>query len=196
MTMKGLTARLALDTLDLPAGSTLAVTGAAGVMGAYAVQLAKADGLTVTADAPEQDDNLVQSLGADIVKLRGSAFAEAVRGKFPKGVDGVVDAAALTDDIVPAAKDGARIITIPSAKGERDRGVLLHPISVVDYDQQRPKMEQRREQVEYGTLTLRVAEILPMEQAAEAHRRTEAGGVRGRRVLALGELADKEALQD
>jgi len=30
---------------------------------------------------------------------------------------------------------------------------------------------------------LRVAAVLPAEQAAEAHRRLEAGGVRGRMVL-------------
>jgi len=34
-----------------------------------------------------------------------------------------------------------------------------------------------------GVLTLRVAEILPADHAAEAHRRLEAGGVRGRLVL-------------
>jgi NADPH:quinone reductase len=34
-----------------------------------------------------------------------------------------------------------------------------------------------------GVLTLRVAEVLPAERAAEAHRRLEAGGVRGRLVL-------------
>ena len=91
--MNGLTAQLALDTLDLPAGATLAVTGAAGTLGGYVVQLAKDRGLTVIADASKEDDDLVQGFGADIVKLRGEGFAEAVRGKFPKGVDGIVDAA-------------------------------------------------------------------------------------------------------
>ncbi|WP_336606033.1 zinc-binding dehydrogenase [Streptomyces sp. BA2] len=36
-----------------------------------------------------------------------------------------------------------------------------------------------------GTLTIRVADVLPLEQAAEAHRRTEAGGLPGRLVLAV-----------
>ncbi|MGY0055991.1 alcohol dehydrogenase catalytic domain-containing protein [Streptomyces sp. LZ34] len=49
--MNGLTARMALDPLQLPAGATVAVTGAAGAVGGYAVQLAKADGLRVIADA-------------------------------------------------------------------------------------------------------------------------------------------------
>jgi NADPH:quinone reductase-like Zn-dependent oxidoreductase len=40
-----------------------------------------------------------------------------------------------------------------------------------------------RDLAEDGTLTLRVADTLPAEQAAEAHRRVEAGGLRGRLVL-------------
>ena len=39
-------------------------------------------------------------------------------------------------------------------------------------------------------LTLRVADVLPMDQAPEAHRRMEAGGVRGRIVLELGDLVN------
>ena len=186
--MNGLTAQLALDTLDLPAGSTLAVTGAAGTLGGYVIQLAKDRGLTVIADASEDDDDLVQELGADIVKLRGESFAEAVRGKFPKGVDGIVDAAVQVDEIVPAAKDGAKIITIRWDEGERERGVTLHPIWVGDYDGRRDKLDELRQKVEDGTLTLRVADVLQMEQAAEAHRRMQAGGVRGRIVIELGDL--------
>lgn len=49
--MNGLTAHMALDLLELPAGATVAVTGTAGAVGGYAVQLAKADGLRVIADA-------------------------------------------------------------------------------------------------------------------------------------------------
>lgn len=49
--MNGLTARLALDALALPAGATVAVTGAAGTVGGYVVQLAKQAGLIVVADA-------------------------------------------------------------------------------------------------------------------------------------------------
>ena len=186
--MNGLTAQLALDTLDLPAGATLAVTGAAGTLGGYVVQLAKDRGLTVIADASKDDDDLVQGFGADIVKLRGEGFAEAVRGKFPKGVDGIVDAAVQVDEIVPAAKDGAKIITIRGDKGERDRGVTLVPIWVVEYDGRRDKLDELRAKVEDGTLTLRVADVVSMDQATEAHRRLEAGGVRGRIVIELGDL--------
>ena len=52
--MNGLTARQSLDQLGLRAGQTLAVTGAAGCYGGYVVQLAKAEGLRVIADASQR----------------------------------------------------------------------------------------------------------------------------------------------
>jgi NADPH:quinone reductase-like Zn-dependent oxidoreductase len=69
--MNGLTARLALDVLNLDPGETLAVTGSAGAVGGYAIQLAKADGLRVIAEAAAADDNLVATLGADQIVVRG-----------------------------------------------------------------------------------------------------------------------------
>ncbi|GAA2761951.1 hypothetical protein GCM10010103_09920 [Streptomyces paradoxus] len=69
--MNGLTARMALDLLELPAGATVAVTGAAGAVGGYAVQLAKADGFRVIADAGPKDEQLVYDVGADVVLPRG-----------------------------------------------------------------------------------------------------------------------------
>src|SRR6266436_3892834 len=76
--MNGLTARQSLDLLGLSAGQTLAVTGAAGAYGGYVVQLAKAEGLTVIADASEADHALVASLGADIVVRRGNDVATRI----------------------------------------------------------------------------------------------------------------------
>ena len=73
--MNGLTARCSLDLLGLSTGQSIAVTGAAGAYGGYVVQLAKADGLTVIADASEADEGLVTSLGADMVVRRGDDVA-------------------------------------------------------------------------------------------------------------------------
>lgn len=188
--MNGLTARLALDTLNLPKGAVLAVTGAAGTLGGYVIQLAKAEGLTVVADAAEDDEALVKSAGADVVLPRGEEYAQQVRSKCPDGVDGIVDAAVQVDEIVPATKDGASIITIRGDKGERERGVTLRSIWVTDYDGKQAKLDALRQQVEDGVLTLRVADVLPKENAPEAHRRMEAGGIRGRLVLEFGDLPE------
>ncbi len=183
--MNGLTARLALDTLNLEPGGVLAVTGAAGALGGYVTQLAKADGLTVVADASEEDEELVRSLGADVVLPRGEAFAGLVRERYPAGVAGAVDGALLLDQLTPAVRDGGTVVTIRGHDEPGERGIVFHPILVVDYARDREKLDTLRRQVERGELTLRVADVLPMERAPEAHRRLEAGGVRGRLVLSF-----------
>ncbi len=183
--MNGLTARLALDVLDLPAGAVLAVTGAAGAFGGYVVELAKSDGLTVVADAAEADEDLVRGLGADVVVRRGEGFAAGVRSHFPDGVDGAADGALLHESLAAAVKDGGTIVTVRGHKGTGERGVRFHPILVSEYSRARDKLDRLRAQAEGGQVTLRVADVLPKEHAAEAHRRLEAGGVRGRLVIAF-----------
>lgn len=46
-------------------------------------------------------------------------------------------------------------------------------------------LDALRRQAERGVLSMRVAEVLPAEEAARAHRLLEAGGLRGRLVLDL-----------
>lgn len=181
--MNGLTARLALDTLQLQRGQVLAVTGAAGAMGGYAVQLAKQDGLTVVADAAEKDEQLVSELGADLVLPRGEGFAERVREHYPEGVDGLIDGSVQTAELTPAVRDNATVITIRGYDEPGERGVTFQPILVVDYAGETAKLDTLREQAEAGALTLRVADELPAEEAPAAHRRLAEGGVRGRLVL-------------
>ncbi|WP_327714758.1 NADP-dependent oxidoreductase [Streptomyces sp. NBC_00490] len=181
--MNGLTARLALDTLGLEPGRTLAITGAAGAVGGYAVQLAKADGLRVVADASEQDETLVKELGADVVLRRGAEYPNRVRAAIPEGVDGLVDAASLGALTARAVRDGGRVVTLRGFDGPGERGVVFEPVVVFRYARERAKLDRLRQQVEAGSLTLRVAKTLPAEQAAEAHRLLAAGGTRGRLIL-------------
>lgn len=181
--MNGLTARLALDLLGLRPGQTLAVTGAAGAVGGYTVQLAKADGLRVIADAAAADERLVRGLGADIVVPRGDDFAARVREVAPEGADAVVDGALLNELTVPAVRDGGGIATLRGFTAGAERGITFHPVLVRSYAREREKLDRLRQQVEDGQVTLRVAGTFPAEQAAEAHRKLEAGGTRGRLVL-------------
>lgn len=181
--MNALTARLALDVLGLTPGQVLAVTGAAGAFGGYAVQLAKTEGLTVIADASDADEALVRDLGADIVVRRGVDVADRIRAHHPDGVHGLVDGALLNDLAVPAVSDGGAMAALRGYTGDGQRGVRVIPVVVRDYAEERTKLDRLRELVEQGALTLRVADVYPAEHAADAHRRLEAGGVRGRLVL-------------
>ncbi len=181
--MNGLTARVALDSLQLERGQVLAVTGAAGAFGGYVIQLAKADGITVVADAADKDRDLVQQLGADVVLPRGDGFVEAVRERYPAGVDALADGAVLNEAALSVVKDGGRMATVRGWDGGGQDRVTVVPVMVARHAQEWEALDQLRAQVENGVVTLRVADVLPATEAAEAHRRLEAGGVRGRLVL-------------
>jgi NADPH:quinone reductase-like Zn-dependent oxidoreductase len=181
--MNGLTARLALDHLALPPGSVLAVTGAAGAFGGYVVQLAKADGLTVVADAAEADEQLVRDLGADVVVRRGEDVAEAVRAAFPDGVDGLADGSVQDAAVLPAVRDGGRVATVRGYRGDGSGRVEVFPTRVHHYAREAAALDRLREQVESGAVTLRVARTFAPEEAPESHRVLAAGGVRGRLVI-------------
>lgn len=181
--MNALTVRLGLDALGLRPGQTLAVTGAAGAVGGYAIELAKLDGLRVIADASPADRALVERLGADVILERGDGLARRIREVVPQGVDAVVDGALLHEQILPAIADGGGIVTVRGWNGPTERGIVAHPVFVTTGLADTAKLDRLRQQAEDGKLSLRVARVLPAAEAAEAHRLLEAGGVRGRLVL-------------
>jgi NADPH2:quinone reductase len=191
--MNGLTARRALDVLNLAPGEVLAVTGAAGAVGGYVVQLAKADGLRVVADAAPSDEQLVSALGADEIVPRGHAVGERIRRQYPEGVAAVVDAALQGDEVLPALRDGGQIAIVrrPGEGGTStlhpERGITVRDVWVPDYTHATDKLRSLRVLAEQGKVTLRVAQTIRAADAAAAHRAIERGGVRGRLVLTFDE---------
>ena len=181
--MNGMTVRTALDMLGLRPGQTLAVTGAAGAVGGYAIQLGTRDGLEVVADAAPADEELIRSLGAQHVVPRGSGFVTAVREICPDGVDALLDAALLGPAALPAVRDGGRLMAVRPFQGETERGIGISLVLVGNHLHEGHRLAELADLAAKGTLTLRVAELIPAHRAAEAHRRLEAGGVRGRLVL-------------
>jgi NADPH2:quinone reductase len=186
--MNGLTVRAALDLLALPPGSTLAVTGSAGAVGQYAIQLGRHEGLTVIGDAAPADVALVESFGAHRVLPRGEAMAAAVRELYPAGVDAVIDAALLGPAVVGAVRDGGQLLAVrpyqgPAENGKTERDITVHLVLVGRHLHEGHRIAELAGLAAKGVLTFRVADVLPAAAAAEAHRRLEAGGVRGRLVL-------------
>ncbi len=181
--MNGLTAWLVLESLAVPGAGTIAVTGAAGAFGGYVVQLAKTQGLTVVADAKDSDVALVTALGADEVVERGDDVAARIRTVVPGGVDGLADGAVIGEAVVPAVRDDGVVATIRGWSGTVERGIRVVPTLVYDHADRTEALRRLAGHAADGDLTLRVADVLPAEQAAEAQRRLAAGGVRGRLVL-------------
>jgi NADPH:quinone reductase len=181
--LSALTARLALDALALRPGQRLAVTGAAGAVGGFAIQLAKADSIHVVADAAPSDLTRVQHLGADIIVRRGDEVARAIRAAVPDGVHGLVDASGQEGMVLPAVVDAGALAVLNGWPGPTERKIILRTIHSRAAVRDTAVLERLVEQAESGVLTLTVADVVRPEEAVDAHRRVAAGGVRGRIVL-------------
>jgi NADPH:quinone reductase len=181
--MNGLTAILGLDMLDLPQGATLAVTGAAGLLGTYVVILAKERGLRVIADAKPEDEAAVRTAGADEVVPRSDDFSGAVRAVAPDGVDAVYDCALLHEDCLGAIRDGGQIAVVRGWGGPTDRDIAIQKVMVMERLEDTDGLELLRRLASEGRIPLRVAGTYPPAQAGEAQAKMDAGGVRGRLLI-------------
>jgi NADPH:quinone reductase len=182
--MNGLTALLGLELLGLEQGETLAVSGGAGLLASYAIPLARRRGLRVLVDAKQADETLVRSFGADEVLPRGDGFSRAVRELVPAGVDGLFDTALLGEGVFPAIRDGGAMALVRTWRGgQAERGIELRPVWVATALERTDWLEKLRRLASERALALRVAATYPPEEAAEAHRLMEAGGLRGRALI-------------
>jgi len=169
--------------LALKPGQTLVVTGAAGAVGGYAVELGVHEGLRVIAVASAKDEALLKKMGAESVVPRGDDAAQKIRAMVPDGVDGVVDAALLGMSILPAIRDGGGMAVVRGFQGETERDIAIHQVQVSRYAENQAALAGLGDLVSQGKLTLRVAETFTAERTGEAHEKLAAGGVRGRLVI-------------
>jgi NADPH:quinone reductase len=183
--MNGLTALRGLELLDLDEGETLAVSGGAGILASYVIALAHERGLRVLADAKPEDEQLVRSFGADVVLARSDDFAGAVRAAEPEGVAAVYDTALLGSEAFGAIRDGGGLVVVRGwdEGAATERGIEVHPVWVREVLERTEWLEKLRELASAGRLQLRVAGEYPPEQAHEAQRAMDAGGVRGRLLI-------------
>jgi len=182
--MNGLTALRGLELLDLSEGSTLLVTGGAGLLASYAIPIAKRRGLRVLADASPADEELVRSYGADRVLPRGDGLPAAVREAVPEGVDAVLDTAVLGRAVFPALHSGGALAYLRSWTGDDvEDGIAIRRVWVADVLDRTDWLRQLAGLASRGELALRVEATYPPERSADAHRQLEAGGLRGRAVI-------------
>ncbi|MEU1226820.1 NADP-dependent oxidoreductase [Streptomyces sp. NPDC005828] len=182
----GETAQRVLDLLRVREGETLFLHGAAGVVGSVAVQLAVAAGITVIGSASESNHGYLRELGA-IPVAYGDGLADRVRAAAPQGVDAVFDAAG--HGVLPvaiellgggeAAKE--RIVTIAATDAE-EHGIVFSGVTG-DPEAVRAGLTAQARLAAEGALTVRLAESLPLKEAARAQESSESGHVRGKIVL-------------
>lgn len=107
-----------------------------------------------------------------------------MRKEIPDGVDGLVDTAGIAALAIRAVRDGGHVATsVGGVQVPGERGIKTRNTFVPQYAREHAKLDRLRKLAETGSLTPRVARTLLADQAPEAHRLLEAGGLRGRVVL-------------
>jgi NADPH:quinone reductase len=184
--MNATTARLCLDAARLAPGDAVLVTGGAGALGGHVLEIARAEGALVIADAGPADRELVTSLGADVVLPRGDGLALAVLGRQPLGVPAAIDAAVLTTAVLPAVSNGGTLVVVRGwDSAPPPRGISIQEVWVSASVTDLPLLTKVAHYLGSGVIKPRVAEIMAASRVADAHRRLEAGGLRGRLILDL-----------
>jgi NADPH:quinone reductase-like Zn-dependent oxidoreductase len=185
--LAGLTAYQALtEALGVVRHEKVLVTAAAGGVGHLAVQIARHLGADVVGTAGTANQEFVRGLGVEPVDYSAGDVTQAVRALHPGGVDAVLDTVGGEgqDQARAALRPGGRIASIVDtdpAKGAE--GIAGHYVFV------RPSAKELYELAslaDEGLLVPEIAEVLPLDRAAEAHRRIEGGHVRGKLVLEVG----------
>ncbi|NMI01290.1 NAD(P)H-quinone oxidoreductase [Pseudonocardia acidicola] len=189
----------------LAKGETFLVQGGSSGIGTHAIQVAKALGAKVaaTAGAPDRLQR-VRELGADIaIDYHDDVAEELKKATDGHGADVILDnmgAKGLANNIAALAPDG-RLVIIGmqgGVKGELNIGALLAKRGSITAMGLRGRpvdgpngkgmiIQGVRDQVWPMIADGRVKPIVhgtvPMEQAAEAHRQLEQGGVVGKLLL-------------
>ncbi|MFF5444873.1 NADP-dependent oxidoreductase [Streptomyces sp. NPDC012888] len=181
--LAALTAWQALvDTADVRPGRRVLIHAAAGGVGHFAVQIAKARGAYVIGTASAAKHELVRSLGADeVIDYRAVRFEDAV-----SDVDVVLDGLGgeTAERSLSVLRPGGHLITLPgpddvpaAPEGVRADWVLVEPDQV--------GLREIAGLVARGQLKPLVEAVLPLGDAAKAHELGERGRTTGKIVLTV-----------
>ncbi|PJN25056.1 NADP-dependent oxidoreductase [Kitasatospora sp. CB02891] len=180
------TAERVLGVLGVRPGETLLVHGAAGGVGTLLLQFARARGITVVGTASEGNHAYLRELGA-IPVAYGEGLAERVRAAAPGGVDRALDASGKADEVAVSIEltgSADRVLTITSPLAGQQYGVRF--TGGAEAEPYHPGAYAAVLALhEAGTLVLPIHRVLPLAEAAEAHRLSEHGHLRGKIVLTV-----------
>jgi NADPH:quinone reductase-like Zn-dependent oxidoreductase len=179
--LAALTAWQALETAKVTVGMRVLVHAGAGGVGHFAVQLARHLGAHVTATASARNLNFLRRLGVDEPVDRATADLAA-----GEPFDVVLDT--VGGPVQHASwrllRPGGTLITLPEPVDEAHRvpGVTAHRIVVAPDG---AALHRIGGLIDSGAVHVEVQSVLPLAKAAEAHRLSRAGRVRGKLVLSL-----------
>lgn len=182
VSLAGLTAWQGLfDHGKLQAGQKVLIQGASGGVGTFAVQFAKWKGAYVIGTASGENIPFLKELGADeVIDYKTDAFEKKL-----KDIDVVLDTI------------GGKV-QANSLKVLKEGGILVSTVGIDDEEAVKAKglqairfmakslpdqLQQIAGLIDAGKVRPIIAQILPLKDAAEAHRISEKGHTRGKIIL-------------
>jgi NADPH:quinone reductase-like Zn-dependent oxidoreductase len=191
--LAGVTALQAVrDKAGIQAGERVAINGAAGGVGTFAVQIARALGADVTAIASAGKLAMLRDLGAsDVIDYAREDFtARAGQYDVILGVNGYHPLA----NYARALKPGGRYVMVGGSDAQLFEGIVRAPLM--------PKRDGKRLSsltaktspadlraltalVERGAVTPVIERCYPLAEAADALRALDAGHARGKLVISM-----------
>jgi NADPH:quinone reductase-like Zn-dependent oxidoreductase len=177
----GATAWAAVRAVDLSAGDTVVVSGAAGGVGSLAVQLARRSGATVIGLASEHNHEWLRGHGV-IPVTYGDGVADRVRAAAAGGVDAFIDTvgSGYVELALQLGVAAERIDTIADFAAVAKHGVKAEGNAAGASAQ---TMAALAALVEEGALEVPIAATYPLDQVREAYTELERNHTRGKIVL-------------
>jgi NADPH:quinone reductase-like Zn-dependent oxidoreductase len=182
----GVTALRALrDTLHLSSGQRLLVVGASGGVGSTAIQLAHAWGAHVTTISGAANAPFCRELGADVTLDYATTPPDALKGEF----DAILDChGSSVRDYRRALRPGGRIASSSSSAISFALLSIILPgprVRLLVAGSRRADLETLADHVDRQDLRPVIERVYPLYEIQDAHRATETGHARGKRVIRL-----------
>ncbi|RAX18067.1 NADP-dependent oxidoreductase [Pseudarthrobacter sp. AG30] len=176
-----------VDEGQLEAGQRLLIVGAGGVVGKYAIQLAKRAGVHVVATASPRSIDAVRAAGADeVIDHTAVDLLGAVDGQ----VDVLLNLAPIEPErfaaLVALVRDGGAVVSTTAfmqTPGDETRGVRAATVYV------RPNRERLSELVslvDAGQLTVEVTRRITLAELPALHAEASVGRVPGKVIVLAG----------
>ncbi len=185
------TAYQALRSLGVEDGTTVLVHAASGSVGQAALQFAREWGASVVGTASAKNHDRIRQLGGTPVAY-GDGLVERVRAVAPDGIDVALDGAG-TDEAIEASLElvagRSRIGTIVRGADAPGWGIRAWsggsavPLTDQEKAWRAEGVRVAAELAAAGRFDVEIVRTLPLDQAAEAQRLIETGGLRGKIVL-------------
>jgi NADPH2:quinone reductase len=186
--LAGVSALMCIDPMRLKKGDVVVILGAAGGIGGFAVQLAKAAAAHVVAVTRESNAGYVRGLGADeVLDYTTEDPHKKIHTAYPEGVAGIVHAGGDKDELARLTDLVRKGGHVASMRGGADVEKLaqhevtgLNVVTMVTT----ASLERLADMVGEGTIKRPAIKTFPLDRAGEAFKEIADGHVRGKLIVA------------